>query len=90
MRNFLTILSQAILVNLIFGFAIRGSESAFRYQAKMRSSSDNSDIYTTHSESTRPIHVPVYEKTPVYVPHPVPIAASILNNSLFTLESFNR
>lgn len=31
-------------------------------------------IYTTHSESHRPIHVPVYERIPINVPHPVPIA----------------
>jgi hypothetical protein len=31
-------------------------------------------IYTTHSETTRPIHVPVFQRYPVNVPHPVPIA----------------
>lgn len=31
-------------------------------------------IYTTHSESHRPIHVPVFQRYPINVPHPVPVA----------------
>ncbi|KAG5671842.1 hypothetical protein PVAND_002016 [Polypedilum vanderplanki] len=36
--------------------------------------SDDQNLYTTHSESTRPVHVPVFERVPVSVPHPVPYA----------------
>lgn len=39
----------------------------------VKGSSENG-IYTTHSETTRPIHVPVYQRYPINVPHPVPIA----------------
>lgn len=31
-------------------------------------------VYTTHSETHRPIHVPVFQRYPVNVPHPVAIA----------------
>lgn len=37
-------------------------------------SAGESGIYTTHSETHRPIHVPVYERYPINVPHPVAIA----------------
>jgi hypothetical protein len=31
-------------------------------------------LYTTHSESARPVHVPVFQRYPVNVPHPMPVA----------------
>lgn len=34
----------------------------------------NANIYTTHSESTRPVHVPIFQRVPVNVPHPIPVA----------------
>lgn len=37
-------------------------------------SSGENGLYTTHSETHRPIHVPVFERYPINVPHPVPIA----------------
>lgn len=35
----------------------------------IRNSGDKG-LYTTHSETTRPIHVPVYQRVPINVPHP--------------------
>jgi hypothetical protein len=40
----------------------------------VENSGGDKGIYTTHSETHRPIHVPVYERYPISVPHPVPIA----------------
>ena len=31
-------------------------------------------IYTTHSETNRPVHVPVFQRVPVNVPHPVAVS----------------
>lgn len=31
-------------------------------------------IYTTYSETSRPVHVPVYQRVPVNVPHPVAVS----------------
>lgn len=36
--------------------------------------SGDKGIYTTHSETHRPIHVPVYQRYPINVPHPEPFA----------------
>lgn len=37
-------------------------------------SSGEYGIYSTHSETHRPIHVPLFERFPINVPHPVPFA----------------
>lgn len=36
--------------------------------------SKDQGIYTTHSETNRPIHVPVFRRVPVNVPHPVAVS----------------
>lgn len=38
------------------------------------SARQDENIYTTHSESTRPVHVPIFQRYPVNVPHPIPVA----------------
>lgn len=37
-------------------------------------SSRDQGIYTTHSETNRPVHVPVFQRVPVNVPHPVAVS----------------
>jgi hypothetical protein len=32
------------------------------------------DVHTTHSEISKPVHVPVYQKIGVPIPHPIPVA----------------
>lgn len=40
----------------------------------LKNSGGDKGIYTTHSESHRPIYTPVYERVPVNVPHPEAVA----------------
>lgn len=47
------------------------------------------NIYTTHSESTRPVHVPIFQRYPVNVPHPIPIAVPQYVKVKFFWKLFN-
>lgn len=56
---------------------IDGSSSSYtdsEIQEIVKNSGGDEGIYTTHSETHRPIHVPVYQRFPINVPHPVPVA----------------
>jgi hypothetical protein len=69
---------QALSLSLLAVVQIVAAESTFSdpeiAEIVKNSAENQNDVYTTHSESIRPIHVPVYERVPVNVPHPVPIA----------------
>lgn len=64
-------LSFVAFVQIIFA---EPSYSDTQIDEILKSSAVDKGIYTTHSETHRPIHVPVYERVPVNVPHPVAVA----------------
>jgi hypothetical protein len=65
--NFLNIYFQILALGIIIQTLSANCDDISEYV-------ENQNIYTTHSESARPVHVPVFERIPVNVPNPVPYA----------------
>lgn len=68
---------QALSISLLAVLQITSADSEKYSDGQIDETVANSaekGVYTTHSETHRPIHVPVYQRYPVNVPHPVPIA----------------
>lgn len=68
---------QALSISLLAVSQLIAADSATYSDGQIEEAVENSaekGVYTTHSETHRPIHVPVYQRYPVNVPHPVPIA----------------
>lgn len=62
---------QIIVACLVIQSSIPSTKAV---KTKVINARQDENIYTTHSESTRPIHVPIFERYPVNVPHPIPVA----------------
>lgn len=68
---------QALSLSLLAVAKIIAADTATYSDTQIGDVVENSGdkgVYTTHSETHRPIHVPLYQRYPVNVPHPVPIA----------------